>query len=148
MEYKIETKNFPEIFVACFRFQGAYSEIGKYLGILFEEINGNVAGAPFCLFYDEGYAQIADIEICVPIKKLTSAQKLTTRILPAFKVISTMHVGSYETVDNAYAALADYAKTNGLETYAPSREIYIKGPGMIFKGNPDKYVTEVALSVR
>ena len=25
----------------------------------------------------------------------------------------------------------------------PIREIYIKGPGMIFRGNPKKYITEI-----
>jgi len=27
----------------------------------------------------------------------------------------------------------------------PRREIYIKGPGMIFKGNPQNYITEIAI---
>jgi len=26
------------------------------------------------------------------------------------------------------------------------REIYHKGPGMVFKGNPNKYVTEIVIS--
>ena len=29
----------------------------------------------------------------------------------------------------------------------PSREIYLKGPGMFFKGNPHKYVTEIQLPI-
>jgi effector-binding domain-containing protein len=27
----------------------------------------------------------------------------------------------------------------------PSREIYLKGPGMIFKGNPKNYLTEIQI---
>jgi effector-binding domain-containing protein len=31
----------------------------------------------------------------------------------------------------------------GLTAKVPSRELYVKGPGMIFKGNPQKYLTEI-----
>ena len=27
----------------------------------------------------------------------------------------------------------------------PSREVYVKGPGMIFKGNPKNYLTEIQI---
>lgn len=27
----------------------------------------------------------------------------------------------------------------------PTREIYVKGPGLIFKGNPKNYLTEIQL---
>jgi len=30
----------------------------------------------------------------------------------------------------------------------PTRAIYIKGPGMIFKGNPKKYLTEIQMVVK
>jgi len=34
-----------------------------------------------------------------------------------------------------------------LSPQAPLMEIYHKGPGMLFKGNPDKYLTELQISV-
>jgi len=30
----------------------------------------------------------------------------------------------------------------------PTRELYVKGPGMIFKGNPKKYLTEIQILIR
>ena len=30
----------------------------------------------------------------------------------------------------------------------PTREVYLKGPGMIFKGNPNKYLTEIQILIR
>jgi hypothetical protein len=30
----------------------------------------------------------------------------------------------------------------------PPREVYVKGPGMIFKGNPKNYLTEIQLSFK
>ena len=32
-------------------------------------------------------------------------------------------------------------------TTLPTREIYVKGPGMVFKGNLEKYVTEIQIPV-
>ena len=30
----------------------------------------------------------------------------------------------------------------------PTREVYLKGPGMLLKGNPEKYLTEIQIPVR
>ena len=40
-----------------------------------------------------------------------------------------------------------YARRQGLDIQLPTREVYIKGPGMIFKGNPKKYLTEIQLPI-
>lgn len=34
---------------------------------------------------------------------------------------------------------------NELNLTLPTREVYVKGPGMIFKGNPKNYLTEIQL---
>lgn len=47
----------------------------------------------------------------------------------------------------AYKAILDYAGEHDLKCLTPSREIYLKGPGMIFKGNPNKYVTEIIIPI-
>ncbi|MBK5240338.1 hypothetical protein [Clostridium sp.] len=39
----------------------------------------------------------------------------------------------------------DYAQENNISFLIPSREIYIKGPGMIFRGNPSNYITEIII---
>jgi effector-binding domain-containing protein len=36
----------------------------------------------------------------------------------------------------------------GLKMQIPTREIYVKGPGMIFKGNPNNYLTEIQIPVQ
>ena len=66
----------------------------------------------------------------------------------AVKAICTTHIGSYESINLAYKALTDYAAANRLETFTPSREVYIKGPGMIFKGNPNKFITELIIPIK
>ena len=41
-----------------------------------------------------------------------------------------------------------YITEKKLETELPVREVYIKGPGMFFKGNPDKYITEIIIPLK
>ena len=36
-------------------------------------------------------------------------------------------------------------KTSKLKFVLPTREVYLKGPGLIFKGNPNRYLTEIQL---
>jgi effector-binding domain-containing protein len=40
-----------------------------------------------------------------------------------------------------------YAKERAYKLQLPTREVYLKGPGMIFRGNPNKYLTEIQLMV-
>ena len=58
-----------------------------------------------------------------------------------------MHQGPYETLGRSYQRVLEYIKTQGHETQLPTREVYIKGPGMIFKGNPKKYLTEIQIPI-
>ena len=44
-------------------------------------------------------------------------------------------------------AWGTFLQRKGLQPGVPSREIYIKGPGMIFRGNPKKYLTEIQVPV-
>lgn len=34
-----------------------------------------------------------------------------------------------------------------LRLQMPFREVFIKGPGMILKGNPEKYITEILFPI-
>jgi effector-binding domain-containing protein len=47
----------------------------------------------------------------------------------------------------SYDKARAFAQQNGYELALPSREIYLKGCGMIFKGNPKNYVTEIQLVI-
>lgn len=148
MDYKVIVEEIEEMTVASIRYKGTYGEVGKYIGLIMKEVKGMAASAPFCLYYDEDYTEIADIEVCVPTKGLIATKDATAKTLPAIKAISTTHIGRYSNLNSAYKALTEYANANGLKTFTPSREVYTKGPGMIFKGNPDKYETEVILPIK
>jgi DNA-binding transcriptional MerR regulator len=147
MNYKIEIKDIPAIKVASIRYKGKYNDCGKYIGTIYKAIKGNTNGEPFNCYYDGEFKEDADIETCVPTSKLVCDSVITTKELPLIRAISTMHNGSYESLNMAYKALFDYAKEKNINCLTPSREIYLKGPGMIFKGNPNNYITEVIIPI-
>ena len=69
------------------------------------------------------------------------------KALHACRIISTIHVGPYDEVGRAYQRLIDYRNKYSLTKNDYTREIYIKGPGMLFRGNPRKYITEVQMPI-
>lgn len=149
MEYKIERKSFPAITAASMRYQGKYQDMGKYMSEIYKEMKGKGAGEPFCCYYDDDFKEEADIEVCVPAKGFVEGKNISYKQLPPVqKAVCTTHTGSYEELHRAYKALLDFARDHGLTCLTPSRERYLKGPGMIFKGNPNKYVTEIVIPVQ
>ena len=145
MNYKIDVKEFQPVTVAAIRYKGKYSDVSKYIGKIYKAVKGKASGAPFNCYYDAEFKEEADIELCVPTTKLIIADNITSKKLPAIKAICTTHLGSYESLNFAYKALFDYATDHNIKCAIPSREIYVKGPGMIFKGNPNKFVTEIII---
>jgi effector-binding domain-containing protein len=45
----------------------------------------------------------------------------------------------------SYAKILKQADEQKWKIALPTREVYLKGPGMIFKGNPKNYLTEIQL---
>lgn len=148
MDYTIEIKETGLMEVASIRFKGTYKDVGKYIGMICKEAKNKAQGTPFSCYYDSGFAEIADIEVCLPTKGLVKGAGITAKQMPGIKAICTTHIGSYDTLHFAYKALLDYAREHHIECGLPSREIYHKGPGMLFMGNPNKYVTEIMIPIQ
>ncbi|MEL7654404.1 MAG: MerR family transcriptional regulator [Bacillota bacterium] len=146
MNYQIEEKEIAPVIVAAIRYKGRYNEVGKYIGKLYKAVGGNAAGAPIQCYHDTEYMEEgADLELCLPTKKMITHPDVTAKKLPAVKAICTTHIGSYEKLNLAYKALLDYANEHQIKCTTPSREIYVKGPGILFKGNEDNYITEIII---
>lgn len=141
---KAEVVTVADKLVACVRYKGKYEEVGKYIGILYKNVGGKGLSEPFTMYHDDSYTEEgADVEVCIEVKSAINKGEVKTRHLIGGQFASITHIGPYDTLSNSYKALADYMKANNLETKIPSRETYIKGPGMLFKGNPDKYETQI-----
>lgn len=57
------------------------------------------------------------------------------------EVAEVLHVGDYEKEMPTVEKLKSFVLANEYEISGAHEEEYLKGPGMIFKGNPDEYQT-------
>src|ERR1041384_3977972 len=72
---------------------------------------------------------------------------VTVRSLSGGPCVSLLHRGPYELLSRSYGKILDYLEGRGYASNGPIREIYLKGPGMILKGNPKKYLTEIQIPI-
>ena len=144
---EIIIKDVNEIRIISITYRGKYSDCGKYMGKLFKIAGSKVAGTVFNRYLDEGYEEIASVEVCLPVKKEIKNEVVENKVLPAGRVISTIYIGPYDKIGRAYQRLIDYRNKHSLIVTSHNREIYIKGPGMVFRGNPGKYVTELQMPI-
>jgi effector-binding domain-containing protein len=148
---EIVEKNVPNIRIAGIRWKGRYGDTGRYFGRLAKYLYRYLAGKPFNMYYDEGYKEEdADIESCFPVrddKEIKAPEDISIRTLPGGKVVSILHKGPYDQLGRSYEKITLYLKQKNYQVTAPPREIYIKGPGFIFKGNPKNYLTEIQFPI-
>ena len=153
LSLNIEEKNIGDIMFAGFRYTGKYSQIGKAFSAVGKNCGRYISGKPAGLYYNSEYKENdADIEggfevkaECV--KKELSKKNINCRLLPGGKAVTLIHCGSYETIGKSYQRVIDYIQDKKYAAKIPSREIYHKGPGMIFRGNPEKYITEIQIFI-
>ena len=146
--YQIKERELPAMLIGGIRMTGRYNEMGRAFSQLGRKLNRHINGKAMCLYYDCEYKdQDADFEPFFPIKKEIKAEGISVRKLPACRVVCLKHLGPYERLGATYEKLFEYVKEKDLKLVTPSREVYIKGPGMIFKGNPEKYMTEIQLMI-
>lgn len=144
--HEVEIKTIPEQLVVATRWKGEYSETGKAMGKIYRAAGRQAAGPALNLCYDGEHREIADMESCLPLKKSVKT-KLECKVLSEQRCVSLVHKGPYENLGESYKAVFDYMKEQGLTMLLPTREIYIKGPGMIFTGNPEEYLTEILIPI-
>ncbi len=106
-----------------------------------------VAERPVILYYtDLAEDDEMRFEVCVSIAAVVPAgDGVRCRELPAVRVASTVHRGSYDTIWNAYTELAAWVADEGLEITGPSREV-----GLVHAGDtpdPNLWVTEIGFPI-
>ncbi|KAA3609722.1 MAG: MerR family transcriptional regulator [Calditrichaeota bacterium] len=148
-QFHVEEKTVPPMLIAGLRFKGAYPESAKYIGKLAANLRSNMCSPPFCLYYDGEYKENkADIEVCFQIKKDKKYSGINVRRTKKTKVLSLIHKGPYEELSRSYSKIIAEIKNQKRTMDLPIREIYLKAPGMVFKGNPQNYLTEIQICVR
>ena len=146
--YSVEEKTLEPLLVASVRMQGKYSDCGTGFSKIGRKFGRFICGKSMLLHHDSEYREDdANFDVVMPIKKGESVDDIVVSELPGGRCLSLMHLGPYEELRHSYAKIMDHANEQGITYSTPTREVYHKGPGMIFKGNPKKYLTEIQLMI-
>lgn len=87
-----------------------------------------------------------DIEVCIPINLELNETQYFTRIIEGGLYISTIYIGSYDMIGNAYVALLKWAKQNHYSITGPTVERYYKDKR--HSNTQDEYITEICIPVK
>jgi effector-binding domain-containing protein len=146
--FDVQEKTLPPVLIAGIRMKGRYSDCGKGFAKLGRTFGRHIGGPPLMLHYDTEYKEDdADFEACMPLKQGKAVDGISVRDLPGGRCICLLHQGPYDQLGHSYAKILKHARDNGYTISTPTREVYLKGPGMIFKGNPKNYLTEIQMLI-
>lgn len=146
--FAVEEKQVEPMLVAGVRMQGKYTDCGAGFSRLGKTIGRYICGKSLCLYYDCEYREDdANFEPCFPIRKRIEAEGISVHELPGARCLTLLHRGPYDQLGRSYAKILKHARELKAGIVLPTREIYLKGPGMIFKGNPKNYLTEIQLPI-
>jgi DNA-binding transcriptional MerR regulator len=146
----IEQKTLAPLLVVAKRWKGRYQDSGSAFAELGKKMGRFISGKPMNLYYDAEFKEDdADIQTCFPLRTRPSRvpSELQVQELPGGTFVSLVHRGPYTELGKSYERLFAYLHDHRLQAQTPSREIYLKGPGMIFRGNPKNYLTEIQVPV-
>lgn len=104
----------------------------------------------FSLYHDPEFKPgNIDVEIAYPVSPEVTVAPQTpggrsfgNRIVPGGKAAVAIHHGSYETIDQAYAAMGSWIESNALTITGPPQEAYLTAPD-----DPAEPVTEIRFPV-
>lgn len=145
MEYEINIKEIEDVVVVSERFIGNYEDNMKHIKNLYKKHWRNKQGAFFSLYYDSEYKEKNDVECCIPVKGVKESE---IKVISGVRAVCTKHIGKYETLGNAYMAIFQFLRHNGLEMDLPTRLVFEKYPKYMKKGKEDDYITEVIVPIK
>jgi DNA-binding transcriptional MerR regulator/effector-binding domain-containing protein len=145
---EIAVEKLPDLLICSLRFKGRYADSGPRFGGLLRACGRKAKGRPLSLYYDGEYKEDdADIEIAVEVGEPVSVDGYACRTLPGGTAITLFHLGSYERLGRSYEKLYEAVRARGQAPLLPIREQYLKGPGLIFRGHPKKYLTKLMVMI-
>jgi len=146
---RVEEKTVASMIVAGVRMTGRYEECGRGFKTLGSTMGRHIAGKPLCLYYDGEYREEeAQFEPCFPLRRVVApAPGIDVRTLPEMRCLSLVHRGPYPQLGRSYQRLLAELKRRSMAAALPTREVYLKGPGIIFRGNPRNYLTEIQIPI-
>lgn len=144
----VQEKNLDAMLIAGVRMKGKYSDCGRGFSKIGRSFGRYIAGPCMLLHYDNEYKEDdADFEAAMPVKQAKNVDGISVRELSATRCVALTHLGPYDQMGPSYAKVLKYLKEKGYTIVSATREVYLKGPGIFFKRNPKKYVTEIQIPI-
>jgi DNA-binding transcriptional MerR regulator len=145
---QVQEKVLEPVLVAGIRMQGKYSDCGPAFARIGKSLGRFICGKPLLLHYDSEYREeAADFEACMPVRQRKDVAGISIHELPGGRCVSLIHQGPYDQLGRSYARIFEHINDQKCRAILPTREVYLKGPGMIFRGNPKKYLTEIQILI-
>jgi hypothetical protein len=91
---------------------------------------------------------VPDTLTTLPVLKEEERSRVFLQTWEYGTVAQILHVGSYATEEKTVRALKDYITLKGYKIDGEHEETYLKGPGMLGIGNPEKYMTIISYRVK
>ena len=136
-------------YLAAVSVRGTYATIATGFRTLYRKAGRLASGAPYGFFYDMEYKEDdAVMEAVFALSREAMIGGVECRNLPEHRAVRILYKGPYSGVGSAYMKLFEYCGGKGYTPVPPVVERYLKGPGLIFKGNPEHYLTECNLLVQ
>lgn len=105
-------------------FDGTYPKLMSFM----QSEGLQPAGPPFARYFKFSKEEV-DVEGGVPVTgSPRGSGDVNAGEIPAGRVASTIHVGPYDKLGDAYAAMEKFMKEKGLEAAGPPMEIYWSDP--------------------
>ncbi len=147
--FSVIEREIDSILVAGLRWKGRYSDVGGAFQKLGKLVGRYIRGKPMNLYYDGDYREEdADIETCYPVQnKVKQSEAFILHQLQGGKCVCLVHKGPYDLLSRSYSKIMEYMQERKYQALLPTREVYLKGPGMIFRGNPKNYLTEIQIMI-
>jgi effector-binding domain-containing protein len=124
--------------------------IGEIMGQIFHPRNQKervaIVGPPMYICHDKSFKEVDnDIEMVVPITgRISVDPEFEVKNLSGGKVIFAIHTGPYQTINETYNKIFEFAVKNKCEIQGLTRELYITNP----REKPEnELITEVQLPV-
>lgn len=140
-KYEIVEKKAGNVLVAGIRVKAKYEEMGRLFGEIAGKYGDIIVGTGMCLYYEIGFSEIADYEICFPVREKRECNGVNVREIIGGKYVSLTYKGKYENSESAWKSVFEYIGMKGYKPILPSREIYLVSPNET--NNPEEYVTEI-----
>lgn len=152
MEYDVATRELAALPILSIRERRPQADIPELIGRCFGDLFGRLgllavepAGPPFVIYHEFGPDGI-DAEVCVPVSgHVPASGHIVARTLPAMTVARTLHVGPYDQLGGAYAAVTDWMTRTEHVAAGPMLERYLNSPDEV--ASPAEYRTEIEVPI-